>query len=337
MQTTPIKGTEPMSKLMTPDQTIAALKKWNVRFKEYSGWRTRTRPGDTGQRNGLVIHHTGSNSQSDDYLHFLFVTGRPDEGIPGPLCNVSTDMDGDLHLGAAGRANHAGRGSGATLARVRAEDYQGFLKELVPGPDDTDGNGYYYGNEIRYDGASAMAPAAYRTALLHAAAVCDFHGWSALSVIGHREHTLRKNDPGHNPMDKFRRDLAAVLKAGPGNGAPNPGNTATPVVDLTIHTWSILFAATQPKPMRKTDETWGDAYQVMAFAANPKIGVITVAQRDYWVKITTTEPNWAYANRMVTVAMQKLQAKWGLTTSGLMDARTAAWFRGYGYTIINNG
>jgi hypothetical protein len=77
------------------------------------------------------------------------------------------------------------------------------------------GNLHYYGNEIRYDGAHSMTAAAYRTALLHAAAIRDFHGWSALSVIGHREHTRRKNDPGRCPMNKFRTDLAAVLRAGP--------------------------------------------------------------------------------------------------------------------------
>lgn len=323
-----------MAKLMTPDQQLSALKKWEVRVIEYPGWRTRGRPGDSGQRNGIVIHHTGSKSQTDDYLNFLFVRGRPDEGIPGPLCNVSTDMDGDLHLGAAGRANHAGRGSSVTLKHVQGEDYRGFDQELTPGPDNVDGNDYYYGNEIRFTGAQPMTPAAYRTALLHAASICDFYGWSALSVIGHKEHTLRKNDPGHTALDKFRRDLAAVLNAGPGKGAPNPGNTTDPVVDLTIHAWSIWFASTQPDPMRETDETWGDAYQLMAFAANPKIAVITVAQRDVWVEKTTTKPDWAYANRMVLVTLQKLQTHWGLATSGQMDSRTAAWFRGYGYTVI---
>ena len=47
-----------------------------------------------------------------------------------------------------------------------------------------------------------------------------------------------------------------------------------------------------------------------------------------------TSRDWAYANRMVKATIQKLQAKWGIATTGVMDARTAAWFRGYGYTII---
>ncbi|GAB3818921.1 N-acetylmuramoyl-L-alanine amidase [Kribbella italica] len=200
---------------MTADQTVAALRKWGVKFREYPGWRTRGRPGAFGDVRGVMVHHTGSNSQSDDYLNFLFVRGRAEEGIPGPLCNVSTDMDGDLHVGAVGRANHAGRGSQTTLSRVTAQNYAGYASELRPGADNVDGNAHYYGNEVRYDGARAMTAAAYRTALLHAAAVCDFHGWNALAVIGHREHTRRKTDPGRNPMNKFRTDLAAVLRAGP--------------------------------------------------------------------------------------------------------------------------
>ncbi|TWD83204.1 N-acetylmuramoyl-L-alanine amidase [Kribbella amoyensis] len=200
---------------MTADQLVAALKKWGVKYREYPGWRTRGRPGGITDARGILVHHTGSNSQSNDYLDFLFVRGRPEDGIPGPLCNVATDMDGDLHLGAVGRANHAGSGSQTTLSRVTAQNYAGYTSELRPGADGVNGNAHYYGNEIRYDGAKPMTAAAYRTALLYAAAVCDFHGWSALSVIAHREHTRRKNDPGHCPMNKFRTDLATVLKAGP--------------------------------------------------------------------------------------------------------------------------
>jgi len=209
-----------MAKPMTADQTLAAMKKWRVPFKEYPGWRTNGRPASAGPFDdvrGVIIHHTGSDSgQSDDYLHFLFVTGRPEDGIPGPLCHVATDMDGDLHLGATGRANHAGRGSGAVLAKVGAENHLGFTAELKPGPDDTNGNAYFYGNEVRYDGGQPQTPQQYDSAVRWAAAVCDFHKWSALSVIGHREWTTRKNDPGVCPMTKFRADVAARLKAGPG-------------------------------------------------------------------------------------------------------------------------
>lgn len=211
-----------MAVAMTAAQTRAALRKWGVPFKEYSGWASRGRPGAHGPMNGIIIHHTGSDSQSDDYLKFLFVTGRPAEGIPGPLCNVSTDMDGDLWLGAVGRANHAGRGSSATLSKVINENYEGYSSEITAGSDNTDGNAHFYGNEVRYDGGQPMTTKQYATAVRWAAAICDFHGWSALSVIGHREWSRRKPDPGKCPMNKFRSDVAALLKAGPGGNTPKP-------------------------------------------------------------------------------------------------------------------
>lgn len=213
-----------MARPMTADQMLAAMKKWKVQVREYPGWRTRGRPASTGPFNdvrAVMIHHTGNDAgQSDAYLRFLFVDGRAD--LPAPLCHASTDMDGDLHLGAIGRANHAGQGSGAVLAKVSAENHPGFTAELHAGPDSTDGNAHFYGNEVRYDGGQPMTAKQYDSAVRWAAAICDFHKWSALSVIGHREWTTRKPDPGHCPMNKFRSDVAARLKAGPGGTSPTP-------------------------------------------------------------------------------------------------------------------
>lgn len=224
-----------MARPMTADQTLAAMKRWRIPYKEYDGWKTRGRDPEHGpfsDVHGILIHHTGSDAgQSDDYLHFLAIDGRP--GIPGPLCNVATDMDGDLHLLAQGRANHAGTGSSGVFRHVANEDYPGYVSELKPGPDDMDGNAVYYGNEVRYDGGQPMTPAQYRSAALWAAAVCDFHGWSALSIIGHREHTSRKNDPGHCPMNEFRTYVAALLKAGPPK-VTTPGSTSTPPKETTM-------------------------------------------------------------------------------------------------------
>jgi hypothetical protein len=228
-----------MARPMTADQWLAAMRKWGVPFKEYTGWRTRGRPASAGPFDdvrGVVIHHTGSDAgQGDDYLKFLFVTGRPDEGIPGPLCHTATDMDGDVWLGATGRANHAGRGSGAVLAKATAESYPGFTSELKPGADDTDGNAHFYGNEVRYDGGQPMTAKQYDGAVRWAAAICDFHKWSALSVIGHREWTTRKNDPGNCPMNKFRLAVDARLKAGPGlSGGSTPAPTPPKETTMTL-------------------------------------------------------------------------------------------------------
>jgi hypothetical protein len=228
-----------MAAPMTAAQTRAQFAKWKIKVAYYPGWETRTRPGGIVDARGIVEHHTGGTGQSASYLYFLFVTGRPDEGIPGPLCNVSTGADGTLRVGAIGRANHAGSGSQTTLNHVHNEDYNGYTAELNAGPDGINGNEYYYGNEIMYTGAEAPTDAAYRTAVLHAAAVCDFYGWSALSVIAHREHTKRKDDPGHIAMNRFRTDLATVLHIGPNvewvgktpKAPATTGNTPTPPKD----------------------------------------------------------------------------------------------------------
>lgn len=205
-----------MSRFMTAAEYVAALRKWGVDPTLYPGYATRTRPGLHDEAVGIMKHHTGSDSgqNSPSYNRFLFVDGRASEGIPGPLCNVTTEMDGELILGAVGRANHAGKGSGSTLALVR-QGKAPMSGEIRPGPDTIDGNRYYYGDEVKYDGGQAMTAAQRRTSMLHDAAVCDFHGWNAGHVIGHREHSSRKGDPGHEDMGRWRRDLQALLNAGP--------------------------------------------------------------------------------------------------------------------------
>lgn len=216
-----------MAKAMTAAETLAQMKKWQVPYREYHGWETRGR-GPMGEVHGIIIHHTGSDSQSDSYLQFLAVDGRGD--LPAPLCNVSTDMDGDLWLIAAARANHAGAGSSHIMQHVIAEDYAAtaYKQELKPDPDDLGGtycNGSYYGNEVRYDGGQPMTDKQWASAVRWAAAVCDFHGWSAQSVIGHREHTRRKPDPGNCPMYKFRLAVSGLLAAGP---PETPGDVKPP-------------------------------------------------------------------------------------------------------------
>jgi peptidoglycan hydrolase-like protein with peptidoglycan-binding domain len=166
-----------------------------------------------------MVHHTGGGSDSASYLKFLFETGRPAEGIPGPLCQFAIGAGGKVHVGAIGRANHAGKGSSATLDKVMAESYSGYSSEITAGADNIDGNARYLGVEVIYPGTSAMSSAAYNSAVRLSAAIMDAFGsdWTALSVIGHREHSKRKWDPGQAPMDDFRRDVRDLLAAGPGS------------------------------------------------------------------------------------------------------------------------
>lgn len=229
-----------MATAPTLAEITAALTKWHCPFKVYSGAATRGRPGGVAPI-GLGNHHTGGGSASASYLYFLFITGRPAEGIPGPLCNVATDMGGTVHIGATGRANHFGSGSSSTRDRVRAESYPGYTSEITPGPDNINGNPLYLGNEWIYSGTRPPTAAQYRGAVLWNVAMVDFFGWTALSAIAHREHTHRKKDPYGVKMYQLRKDVAAVLKAGPaatvtyvatGNlSVPTP--TRPPLTDTT--------------------------------------------------------------------------------------------------------
>ena len=203
-----------MSAPMTLAQIVAKYTEWHVPFKVYPGAGTRGRPGGITPT-GILEHHTGGGSASASYLYFLFVEGRPDEGIPGPLCSEATDSGGTVWVGAVGRANHAGKDSGVSLAHLRNEDYAGYTTELKPGPDTTNGNPLLYGNEWIYSGTKPPTAVQYRAAVLAAAARCDFHGWTALSVGAHREATLRKLDPFGVLMYRFRSDVRMLLRAGP--------------------------------------------------------------------------------------------------------------------------
>jgi hypothetical protein len=87
---------------------------------EEPGWRTR---GATSKSTGKlfdpigqIIHHSAdvareglADDLDDAGLVNLIVHGRAD--LPGPLYQIHIDRDGEVHVIAAGRANHAGRGS----------------------------------------------------------------------------------------------------------------------------------------------------------------------------------------------------------------------------------
>src|SRR5882757_2551141 len=230
----------------TADQWLHALQVWQQPYVEYPGWRTRGRPGGLKDVVGLLEHHTGSNSKATpDYLFFLFEEGRPDDNIPGPLCQNAVGPDGVLHIGALGRANHAGEGSSLTLATVR-NGAAPSNREMVPGPDNINGNDWYWGFEWLYDGLTPPSAALYAGALRSTAAfiwmmrqLTGLSSWGAGRVAGHKEHTRRKQDPGKVLMNKFRTDLAATLAAGPPQG---DSMSAQDVAELKAFIHTEVFA-----------------------------------------------------------------------------------------------
>ncbi|MCT2594234.1 N-acetylmuramoyl-L-alanine amidase [Streptomyces sp. N2-109] len=163
--------------------------------------------------NGAVIHHTaGRNSLS------LCYNGT--SSLPGPLCHTHLSKSGTASMLSAGRANHAG-----SFAR-NAHDAVVSESATHPRPsasESVDGNAHYYGIEIENlgDGRDPYPAVQYDAAVRWAAAICRFHGWSADSVIGHKEGTRRKIDPTFS-MDRFRADVAERLKDSAGSDDTTP-------------------------------------------------------------------------------------------------------------------
>lgn len=214
-----------MATPMTADQFVKALKNEGVNVQEYAGWRTHNRnhKGSWGGVNGVVIHHTaGSNS-----LNFVY---NGNSSLPGPLCHTHLAKNGTATMVGNGRANHAG-----TFAQ-NAHDAVIAEKSVHPRPsasEPVDGNAHYYGIEIENlgNGKDYYPQEQYDTAVKWAAAICRFHGWTAQSVIGHKEGTTRKIDPkgpvgsakgSQWDMDEFRKDVQARLGKKPEVPKPAP-------------------------------------------------------------------------------------------------------------------
>jgi len=203
-----------MARPMTEAQWKSQLKKYEVDARYLPGWVNHGRPASTAggafRPVGIMVHHTGSNAQTNAYVDWLFKTGRPGEGIPAPLAQAMPMADGRFILGAIGKANHAGIGSKAILSKVINESIS-VSKEEKPGASTVNGNPFFYGFECAFSGSKPMSAKQYETVVRACAAICDFHGWTARSIIGHGEWTSAKWDPGQTDMAKLRRDVANLL------------------------------------------------------------------------------------------------------------------------------
>ncbi|MFI7009960.1 N-acetylmuramoyl-L-alanine amidase [Streptomyces sp. NPDC050145] len=233
-----------MATPLTADQFVAALRAEGVTVKERSGWRTHNRnhKGAWGPMNGVVIHHTAGR----DSLALVY---NGTDALPGPLCHSHLAKNGVVTMISSGRANHAGTFANNAHAAVVAES----SRHPAPSKSEpVDGNAHYYGIEIENlgNGKDPYPQAQYDTAVKWAAAICRHHGWSAQSVIGHKEGTTRKIDPkgpigtAKGPMwdmDTFRADVQKQLCGKPTTKpAPAPSKPAAkPTVSLS----AILDAA----------------------------------------------------------------------------------------------
>ncbi|MEU3610901.1 peptidoglycan-binding protein [Streptomyces sp. NPDC006872] len=213
-----------MANPLSADALVSALRAEGVTVVEHSDWRTHNRnhKGSWGPVNGVIIHHTVTSGTSNSVS--LCYNGH--SALPGPLCHGVIAKDGTVHLVGNGRANHAGSGDGDVLKAVVDE------KALpAPNENDTDGNVHFYGFEcVNLGDGKDPWPAVQLEAMVRAsAALCRAHGWSAGSVIGHKEWTDKKIDPRGFSMSDFRIRVASRLGTKPSGstGSTGSGNSGT--------------------------------------------------------------------------------------------------------------
>ncbi|MEV7402854.1 peptidoglycan-binding protein [Streptomyces sp. NPDC091267] len=220
---------------MTADQFVARLKAEGVTVIEHAGWRTHNRAGhgSWGPMNGVVIHHTAGR----DSLSLVY---NGTSALPGPLCHTHLSKSGVATMVGNGRANHAGTFATNAFNAMMNEN------KTHPRPDaaePVDANARTYGIEIENlgNGTDFYPDAQYDAAVRWAAAICRFHGWSAQSVIGHKEGTRRKIDPkgpigsAKGPlwdMDTFRADVQKRIDTDkPSTTTPKPSTPAKPTYE----------------------------------------------------------------------------------------------------------
>lgn len=189
---------------------LATLRHEGCAVVEYRSWsaHNRNHMGEWGPMNGVMMHDTVTTGT--DHTVALCYDGYA--GLPGPLCQGVIDKGGVIHLVGYGRANHAGLGDRDVLDAVIAESYGD-----APPTDNqanVDGNARFYGFEcINLGNGKDPWPEAQVDAMVRAAAaICRAHGWTAKSVIGHKEWQPGKIDPTGISMEDFRARVEARLK-----------------------------------------------------------------------------------------------------------------------------
>ncbi|MCX4849862.1 N-acetylmuramoyl-L-alanine amidase [Streptomyces sp. NBC_00893] len=216
-----------MANPLTAAAVLAALRAEGVRVVEVGNWRTHNRnsKGAWGPLNGSIVHHTVT--KGTDATVRIVRDGYAD--LPGPLCHGMIAKDGQVHMVGWGRTNHAGGGDPRVLDQVVAESYG--IRPTPPAKGNSngvDGNARFYGWECQNlgDGKDPWPAAQYDAIVRVQAALCRAHGWSAKSVIGHREWSSDKVDPRGIDMSQLRADVAERLKHpaswSPGKTTPTP-------------------------------------------------------------------------------------------------------------------
>ena len=191
---------------MARDTGIAdRLRKYGLKVVEINGWQSRG--SSSFNPRGSLDHHTAGSSRGNAPSLGICINGRA--GLSGPLCNVLIGRDNTCYVIAAGRANHAGRGSWNGLS----------------------GNSSVYGIERENTGyASGPRAEPWRQdqhLVAGAAHAALMEGKNLDNVCRHAEWTSRKIDT-HSVNGNDLRNLVKAITVKMHGGTPAPAPKPTP-------------------------------------------------------------------------------------------------------------
>ena len=154
------------------------------RVVEHDGWQTWGRPPPqfTFTPRFVLSHHTacGTTSTPDQCVQQVFYVDHGD--TPAPIAQLLITRDLNVHIGAAGRANHAGSGTW---------------------PDGTEGNGMAIGIEVCNNGVGEpWSDGLVDTYARVAAAIFDYVGYPYTDRLDtHAAYTARKPNNSNVKID----------------------------------------------------------------------------------------------------------------------------------------
>ncbi len=181
------------------------LRAWDLPYVEVPGWQARGKELP-GKPLIVVGHHTGTPRDRPGDLPTLRILRDGRRDLRGPLCQLALSRSGIVHIVAAGKANHGGRGAWAGC-----ED-----------------SGHTVGIEVEHPGTGPWDPVQLRAFDRTAAALLWGLGRPASSYCGHREWALptgRKVDPGGVDLNLQRERVRRLLATGPDDKVSIPDPT----------------------------------------------------------------------------------------------------------------
>jgi N-acetylmuramoyl-L-alanine amidase/Putative peptidoglycan binding domain len=183
-----------------------------LKISEVPGWPNRGL-GDVGDIKGVICHHT-AGSRNGNYPSLKVVTdGRP--GLSGPLSQLGLGRDGTFYIIAAGKAQHAGKGSFAGITAGNTH-FIGIEAENVGLPP----------SDPKHEPWPAVQLDAYQRGV---AAILKHLGLPATNCIGHKDWAPgRKPDPVAIDMNAFRAKVDGFMN---GTAVPRPPIPAKDLLD----------------------------------------------------------------------------------------------------------